>query len=169
MYSMLQEEILTNYDFLGVTDRMVESLAVMTLLWDLKASDVIVLSAKQSGGYDAMKECFLIPKHTRTPNMDTFFASPTYAHQNPDMLLYYAAIQRLEYTIDHLGYDLVQERAGQIHALRELVETKCRDEAIFPCSATGEAQHWKSDSNCYEKDSGCGYPCVDRVLKDYFS
>jgi hypothetical protein len=34
------------YDFIGITERLAESLAVMTLLWGLQTTDVIVLNVK---------------------------------------------------------------------------------------------------------------------------
>ena len=41
----IREKIFMQYDFIGVTERMAESLAVMTLLWDLQPSDIVVLNA----------------------------------------------------------------------------------------------------------------------------
>jgi hypothetical protein len=40
------QTVLQNYDFLGVTECMAESHAVMVLLWDLQPHDVVVLSSK---------------------------------------------------------------------------------------------------------------------------
>jgi len=48
----VQDYLLPTYDFIGVTERFDESLAVMVILFQLEPTDVIVMSVKQSGGYD---------------------------------------------------------------------------------------------------------------------
>ena len=166
LWDLVSTDILDSYDFLGVVERMTESLAVMTFLLNLDPSDVVVLSAKKSGGYDAQKKCTLIQKANWTQGIKEYFASNRYVHNNPDLLLYYAVNQKLDRTIDLIGYEKVQERADTIRRLEELAERECQDEAIFPCSATGQPQHEQAQSSCYIKDSGCGFKCVDRVLRN---
>jgi hypothetical protein len=167
LWNIVSMDILQSYDFLGVVERMAESLAVMTFLLELDPSDVIVLSAKKSGGYDSQKSCYLIQKANWTEGMNKYFASDQYLHNNPDLLLYYAVNQKLDQTIDKIGAEKVQERADAIRKLEELAESNCQEQAIFPCSATGQPQHDKAKDSCYIKDSGCGFKCVDRLLKEY--
>ncbi len=45
-------DILKDYDFIGITERMDETLVVLSLLLDLPLSDVLYLKAKGSGGFD---------------------------------------------------------------------------------------------------------------------
>jgi hypothetical protein len=54
-------EIIDQFDFIALVERMDESLVVMKLLFGLEDKDMIVLSAKSSGGYDDGKladKCF---------------------------------------------------------------------------------------------------------------
>ncbi len=59
----LRTKLFEKYDFIGLVERMMESLAILTLLWDLDPTDVIVLSSKHANGdgYDGggyKKTCF---------------------------------------------------------------------------------------------------------------
>lgn len=163
----MKDEIFVNYDFIGLTERMTESLAVMVLLWDLQPEDVIVLNSKRSGGFDDggghNHTCTVIPKAVMTPELEEYFE---YRHSlwNADVLLYHAANASLEMTIDSLGRDRVQNMAQTIERLQNIAQEKCLDEAKFPCSPDGVYQPKLAEQSCYVQDAGCGHECVDRVL-----
>ena len=178
--TMLRQKILEQYDFIGVTERMAESLAVMTILWDLDPTDVIVLSAKQSSvsngeSYDDgryQNTCFKMipaPKNMSDlqPSMAQYLQSKEYIERNPDFLLYYAAHKALDRTIEAIGRDKVAERTETIMKLQSLAEERCQKEAIFPCSNEGIHQTELSEQNCYWNDAGCGYACVDQVMSEF--
>ena len=171
----IQQSIFQNYDFIGIVERMTESLAVLTLLWDLEPADVIVMSAKRSGGFDAMQQCFPIPtlkqallnNQPELSQLYHYFQSPSYRKDNPDLYLYHAAEIKLNSTIQALGVDRVHQRTMLIQKLQALVQDQCQNEAIFPCSASGQPQHALAKSNCYVQDAGCGFACIDRVLQEH--
>jgi hypothetical protein len=45
-------EIMRQYDFIAVTERMDESLVAMSMLLHLPLADILYLKAKSSGGFD---------------------------------------------------------------------------------------------------------------------
>jgi hypothetical protein len=162
--------LLEHYDFIGLTERMPESLAVMTLLWDLDPTDVIVFAAKQSGSYDTAGwggKCVMMQKALLTEENRNLLLSPEYLTGNVDFLLYAAAEASLDRTTQALGADTVQKRTTLIRQLQLLAEERCRSKVVFPCSETGVYQNELALSNCYHSDVGCGYSCVDQVMKEY--
>jgi hypothetical protein len=93
----LISRILKHYDFVGLTERMTESLAVMTLLWDLDPTDVIVFAAKQSGSYDTggwRNRCIMTQKAFLTEENRNFLLSPNYVTGHADFLLYVVCRRR---------------------------------------------------------------------------
>jgi hypothetical protein len=173
----VRTKILEKYDFIGIVERMTESLAVMTLLWNLDPTDVIVLSSKTATGdtYDDgqyQKSCAkLIPPPRELSELPlplaTYIQSDEYIQDNIDYLLYYAANESLDRTIQGLGPQIVAERAALIRELQGLANRECQSEAIFPCSDDGVLQLEASRTNCYIGDAGCGYECIDRVMKEH--
>jgi hypothetical protein len=164
----LKQSLMENYDFLGLTERMEESLAVMVLLWGLELSDVIVLSSKRSGGYDAggrHKRCTKIPKAVTTPAIEEYL-STEHPIENVDYLLYHVANESLDLTIQSLGVEKVQKMVESIQELRKVVDENCQTDAMFPCSLEGVYQPDAAKSSCYVQDAGCGHKCVDHVLQN---
>ena len=161
---IVDRHILDKYDFLGVSERYDESLAVLSMLLKLPVEDMIVLNAKKSGGYDATKECYLIQKAKRTPEIEKYFQSKKYTNKNPDLYLYDAVNAKLDRTIEMLGAESVQERARLIKEAQKRADEACQDSAIFPCSADGVSQREDAGKNCYFLDSGCGFQCIDDTL-----
>jgi hypothetical protein len=167
---IIKEEIIDAYDFIALVERMDESLVVMKLLFDLDDKDMIVLSAKSSGGYDDGKfkgTCFLIQKAFTTPEVDEYLATDFKA-DNADYLLYAAANRSLDLTIDALGRKRVEKHVRKHRVLQKLAEEHCLAQAVFPCSANGTSQTELSALDCYEGDHGCGYRCVDRIIQEYY-
>ena len=56
------ERVLSEFDFIGILERLDESLVLLQLLLGLQVRDVLYLNAKQSGGYDPQHNCSVIPK-----------------------------------------------------------------------------------------------------------
>jgi len=176
--STVLHQLLLDYDFIALAERMDESLAVMTLLWKLQPSDVIVLNAKTKGGYDDgkfHKQCFKIPSRpTLSTAVQSFLynkdasssSSMTLSHQhwNLDYPLYYAANRSLDRTIQRLGSQRVRDRVQEIQNLQRLAHETCQSVAVFPCSNNGTLQKRAAQQSCYIDDSGCGHACVDQVL-----
>jgi hypothetical protein len=169
---IIKKEIFKAFDFIALVERMDESLVVMKLLFDLEDKDMIVLSAKSSGGYDDgmfESQCFLIQKAFTTPEVDEYLATD-FKVDNADYLLYAAANRSLDLTIDALGRKRVEHDVRKHRVLQKLAEEKCLAQAVFPCSANGTRQTELSALDCYEGDAdgGCGYRCVDRIIQKYY-
>jgi hypothetical protein len=186
---LIQDHIINVYDFIGVVERMEESLAVMKLLWGVSTEDLIVMSAKQSGGWDDGRyndTCYKIhpsPSSSSSYGSDDRHASDgktnyslssylqhyiqtDYKVDNFDYHLYEAVNASLDKTIALLGRINVERVRHEVRKLQSLVELKCQNHTIFPCSKNGTRQHAISRKNCYWFDSGCGFPCVDQVLNE---
>jgi hypothetical protein len=174
----LHDFVLERYSFIGLVERMDESLAVMKLLWNVEIGDLMVLSAKQAGEYDDGRyqgKCAKIvrpadyfhrgAKEQRLCKRIEHYLATSFHSNNLDYQLYRAANASLDMTIAMLGTINVDRVVGQLRSLRQRVESECQDEAVFPCSSNGTLQLELSAKNCYWYDSGCGYPCVDRVIR----
>jgi len=171
--TIVQRKILNHYDFIGVVERLTESLAVMTLLWDLEPGDVVVLNSKRSGGYDdgggknKNHKCTLIRPAFRSPGVRAYLDSDEYRGNHADFLLYHAVEASLNRTIESLGSERVKQRTEEIRWWQRLIDSECGDKAIFPCSLNGTFQPGAADKDCYIQDTGCGYRCMDRVVDEH--
>jgi hypothetical protein len=91
---------------------MDESLAVMTVSWDLHPTEVNVLSTKQANGYDGevAPDTMSAPRLKKaivTRGVEAHFKSQDNNDGNADLLLYYAAVLSLDRTMQALGTDVV--------------------------------------------------------------
>jgi hypothetical protein len=175
--SFFDQFVFRHYNFIGLVERFDESLAVMTLLWKVEVEDVMVLAAKQSGDYDDGRyqdRCIKIvkpndfspvSKEARVLGKIKDYLQTKFVNNNLDYTLYNAVNASLDKTISILGTEKVDQTVRMLRLLREQVEAQCRSKAIFPCSQNGTRQLEFSSKNCYWYDSGCGYPCVDKVVE----
>ena len=167
---LIQLQVLKAYNFIAILERWDESMVVLQLLLDLEDEDVIVLSSKSAGDWSwnwtsgENSTCFRIPKPT-IPRQVKDYLQHNFTRGNNDFLLYAAANRSLDLTIDKLGRRRVEAMVERHKSLKQLVEEKCRDQVIYPCSKDG---HWQAEaySECYWRDMGCGFKCVDQVLDE---
>lgn len=184
-------EIVISYDFLMVTDRLVESLVVLSLLTNLPLTSLVTLSSKQSGSwYLAVKKnnkianantlqkdqlkCIPLTPPVDTLGVKTFFASDDWKIRHQvDRLLYAVANQSLDATIATWQPDLFEKQYRTFLELQQRVQRACggggrknanSSYSYAPCSADGQVQLERSQQHCYARDFGCGYPCIDREL-----
>jgi len=154
--------ILEDYDFIGVTERMDESLVVLSMLLNLELSDILYLSSKSSGGWDdgGHKECTYIVPTYLSPGMKQHFSSDKSwkSRTKGDALLHRAAQRSLDMTIDQLGRDKFTIKLEQFKWLKTAVEAICVGGVKFPCDAGGKRNKVNS---CLWADSGCGNNCID--------
>jgi hypothetical protein len=163
----IQRNIIDSYDFIVVIERMEESLVAMKLLFDLEHRDLIVLSAKQSGGYsDWQGKCPIIPKHLPNPEVDHYM-STQFTYGNYDYLMYAAVNRSLDLTIEKLGRPRFEQELATHRHLQKLAEEQCQPVAAFPCSSEGVSQLEAAEESCFQGDQGCGHQCVQDVLKQY--
>jgi hypothetical protein len=167
-FEHIQKRVLQWYDFIAVTERWEESMAVLKLLLDLEYVDLIILKSKESGGYHLEKGvCIYRPKATMPPAVEEYLET-SFRQSNADYLLYAAVNRSLDLTIELLGRKRVEDGVRQFRHLQALAQERCLSQAVFPCTANGTFQDgWRE--NCYDRDWGCGYRCVDQVLDEYTS
>jgi hypothetical protein len=156
--------ILQEYDFIGITERMDESLVAMQMILGLETNDMLYLRAKGNGGYDdgatSTRTChYIVPSFT-SPGMKEFFKSEAWIQKSwGDTLLYYAAQYSLDRTIDELGREEFNRNLLLFRKAMALAESTCTN-VRFPCSASGEVQN---RTDCLWLDSGCGVNCLDKL------
>jgi hypothetical protein len=78
--------------------------------------------------------------------------------------LFAAANLSLDLTIQRLGEERFQAALKEYRYWKTQERQKCASQVQFPCSRSGEPQHEKSAQNCYTRDLGCGYKCIDELL-----
>ena len=157
--------ILADYDFIAITERMDESLVVMSMLMRIPVSDFLHLSAKTNGNYDALKPCIYITPKFVSPGMQDFFQSEEWRdYIQHDLVLYQAVNRSLDLTIEHLGREAFEQRLYVFRAMQQMVKELCLPTAVFPCDSEG---NYHEENNCMWKDSGCNMDCLDRVAAQF--
>jgi hypothetical protein len=164
-YVNATQTVLDDYDFIGITERLDESLVVLQLLLGLETQDILYLSSKSSESFEYLPSaqgCLYLTPKFETPAMREFFQSPLWTkYTQADQLLYRAANKSLDLTIEALGRDLVDKQLRKFKWAQELAYKTCIDRVVFPCTADGKEQLDTSD--CLYQDAGCGYACLDKV------
>lgn len=170
-------ELLESYDFLGVSERMDESLAVLKIILNLDIQDVLYLPIAKASSKNRntalidssnvdyyenwrKEECRAIPKPEVTLEMKEWFHSEEFeAFIEADVIFFKAVNASLDKTISELGRDLVEKTVKQLRWAQKVVEEKCQN-IRFPCSSEGELQ---KETDCMFSNIGCGYNCLDEL------
>ncbi|GFH44608.1 hypothetical protein CTEN210_01082 [Chaetoceros tenuissimus] len=150
------DDLLQEYDFIGIASRMDESLVALTFLLKIPLDSVIyVRSRKTSGGYDfnAVKnECFFMQKTEATQDLKQYLASDQWKVSIAgDILLYKAVNLSLDKTIELIGREKFETRMNKYLELKNMVDDICGEAQCSRCSATGEV----IDLTRMEKDKRC--------------
>lgn len=170
-YPIIQDN-LEIFDFVGVLERLDESLVVLQLLMGLRATDVLPLSAKQSGNRSELDlntagQCNRFVEPFRSPKVDEYLRSDTFRrfHQG-DILLYEAANRSLDATIESLGRERFDGAMQEYLKAKELAERfGCGLES--PCQAEGVLKDPVELAElCYLDDIGCGHHCLDNLFAE---
>lgn len=156
--------ILSEYNFIGITERMDESLVALQMILGLETNDMLYLRAKGNGGYDDGAAnngtCYYIVPSFVSPGMKEFFQSEAWHNISwGDTLLYYAAKQSLDLTIDRLGREEFNRKLLLFRKAMAIAESTCTN-VRFPCSESGELS---KQTDCLWLDSGCGVDCLDKL------
>jgi hypothetical protein len=161
------QQVLNDYDFIGITERMDESAVVLMMLLNLRLADILFLDAKSSGGYDdggGDRKCHLIQKSTVSEGMNKYFAKPSWQRiVGPDKMLYTAANKALDLTIDQLGRNEFEENLTRFRRAQTIARNRCIQREVFPCTSKGAIN---PNKNCLWKDSGCGSDCLDEIATE---
>jgi hypothetical protein len=163
----VRREVLDYYDFVAVTERWTESMAVLKLLLPgVHYSDLVVLRTKGRGSFVPHgQSCKYIPMVSTISDRIQMYLDGPFRETNPDYLLYAAVNRSLDLTIESLGRHRVENGVRQIQYLQTLAQDECLNKVKQPCSDNGEIQ--EASSSCYVKDFGCGYKCIEDVLSQH--
>lgn len=164
------ERIMSSYQFLLVVDRLDESLVVWSFLTRVPLTDLMTMSSKtQQSWYLSHKRCIFLVGASVTPGIAAFFESDEWKLTHAgDRLLYQVANISLDRTIDEwIGRQSFEKKLFKFRSARQHVETMCRNQTHFPCSTNGTPQLELSQKNCYLRDFGCGYPCMDQYADQF--
>jgi Galactose-3-O-sulfotransferase len=129
------QQVMNQYDFVVIVERLSESLVVLQLLLHLKPTDILYLSAKKSGGYSYNTKpnpgCHKLIKPHISPAVHDYLSSSQWMAQNyEDYLLYKAANASLDRTIAALGRRRFDQALAEYQALM-LRAKECEESAIF--------------------------------------
>jgi hypothetical protein len=150
--------ILQKYHFIGVVERIEESLVVFKILMGLEWGDILFLPSNDIFAINGTTNCvFLIPMLQRV----FFLNSKDWKIRvKGDEELYQAAVRSLDITIDHLGRSMVETQVLHFQEVLQRAQHKCFGSTTFACSINGVR---KLLNDCMQDDKGCGYVCLDTV------
>mmetsp|Transcript_11404 Transcript_11404/g.17250 ORF Transcript_11404/g.17250 Transcript_11404/m.17250 type:complete len:187 (+) Transcript_11404:3-563(+) len=140
-YTLLERlnNVFDSYDFVGVSDRLNESLVALSFLLDLSLSEIVYVSYRQSGSYlEIQQKCVKIVKPQLTNDVEDFLITDEWKAMNAaDILLHRAANIALDRTIDDvIGRDTFLKRLREYETLIELMK-ECAEECSSTCSNAG--------------------------------
>lgn len=164
-------QIINEYDFIGVTERYDESLVVLMMLLDLRLADILYFSSKQSGSSFISKgkrnECFTIAPTIMPEGLADFFDSEEWqARIHFDTLLHKAANRSLDLTIDSIGRHGVEEKVALFRHAQRVATEQCKGRVVLPCEEEGVQKRQDNETDCYRLDIGCGMECLDEVATE---
>jgi hypothetical protein len=152
--------ILKEYHFIGVVERLEESLVVLKLLLDLQWRDILFLPTNDIFAINGTTSCvFHIPMFTRI----FFLNNKTWKRRvDGDEKLHQAAERSLDLTINKMGRSMIDEQVQRLRDLLQLAQDKCFESTTFACSVNGDRN---VQNDCFQDDKGCGYACLDALIE----
>lgn len=166
--ALASQDVLSLYNFLGVAERLDESLVVLQMLLGLNTSDILYLTLPSWQGTYRYDE----PTGTCYPNEKK--VGPTYRMRKHiqdshlldiDEALYQAVNRSLDMTIEKLGYDVFQENLEFFQQEKATIDKACRWPRLkLACTNAGELRE-ANETDCIIGGLGCGFHCIDSALK----
>lgn len=159
-------QILLDYDFVGVTERFDESVVVLMMLLGLPVGHGLYFSAKATGGFDGgyLVVCHRVQSSKLTEDLQAYLQSDEFQKLvKYDRLLYDAANASLDRTMDRLGRQRVQQQLALFQRAQALAAEECADKVRLPCYQEGRRPRPESQTDCLFRDMGCGMECLDQV------
>jgi hypothetical protein len=163
------KSIINEYDFLGISERLDESLVALQMMLNLTTSDILYLSAKVNGGWDDglyRSECYYISPSFVSESMRDFFqhSEEWYNFTVGDNLVYRAANASLDLTIESIGRKVFLAKLQKYRWALKKADEVCRKSVTFPCSPGGRRNE---QNDCLIWDSACGMDCLDKFSYDF--
>jgi hypothetical protein len=158
-------QIMKHYDFIGLVERMDESLVLLKMILNLELNDVLYLSAKRNGGWDEgafNATCIYIVPSFVSKGMQTFFNSKRWREYTAgDRLLFQAVNKSIDLTINAVGRSEFEAQLREYRMAQKKAQQVCGPSTVYPCSEGGLRQ--RDNHSCLWWDSGCGYKCLDSL------
>jgi hypothetical protein len=165
------KRIIEAYGFIALVERMDESLVILSMLLQIPLTDVLISSSSKVAGSSYLwsyGKCVKLVKAFVSPAVKEYLESRAWIAQNyGDILLHMIVNKSLDMTINRvLGRENFKRKMIEYKRLKALDLEYCASTTILPCDKDGKSQITASRQNCYSEDFGCGYPCVDRMIKN---
>lgn len=149
------KDIIDEYDFIGVTERMDESLVVLQMLLNLTTKEILYTRARSSGTFSngyVNRPCFLISPSFLTPTMQAWFEGEEWWDiiQN-DVLLYQAANRTLDRTIAAFNEEspgLFDSKLARLKEGLKLANEHCKGNIRSMCTDGGK-KIFPVNTTCY--------------------
>ena len=150
--------VMEQYNFIGIAERVNESLVVLSFLLDLSLNDIVYINKRVSGGYDKFynedKSAFCVKtiKGSLSKSKQDYFQSAEWkARIVGDNLLYQSALKSLDLTIEQIGREQFNERLETFEKLLEEVQSACNRPECDYCTSAGKLQ---------KRAFNCGHRCI---------
>jgi hypothetical protein len=160
-------DILTDYDFLAVTERLDESLVALQMLLNLTTREILYTRARSSGTFSyggPKRPCLYMQPSFVTPGMRDFFASVEWQKAIAgDQLLYEAANESLDRTIASLGSHSFARKLQVYRAVLVKAQVHCQGRVHTLCTEGGVHQ---TNTSCYIWGEGCDHECLGDLVHD---
>ena len=160
------KDILDDYNFIAIMERMDESLVVFQMLLGLTTKEILYTKARSSGSFSngwPDRPCFYIMNSFLSPGMTEFFDSEewklTVAN---DMLMYQAANKSLDRTIESLDRFEFKRNMAALKRGLKLAQENCIGRVRTACSDGGDVIPI-SERTCYVWSEGCDHDCIDEL------
>lgn len=166
---IMRDDVFGSYGFVGLSDRMDETLVALKFILGVELQDIVVLSSKRSGGFDGGKyknTCFKIQSVDTPPEVEEFLQEE-FPRNNHDYFLHAVVNRSLDLTIDAIGRKRFQRDLDTFRKMSQYAEAQCLDKAVFPCVAEGKPPLPEADKSCFFGDIGCGHACVQEALQNF--
>jgi hypothetical protein len=173
------QQILTDFDFIGVTERFDDSLVVLSFLWHIPLGDLLYLSSPKARGTWTMApqrdahECFIMTDPPmsilQSPQLQDYLQSSEWRDRVYwDQQIYQSVVASLDATIASIGVDRVQARLTAFRVAQAAAAHACPPDKYQLCYPNGTmalSSNGDNGSQCYLFDMGCGHVCLDRVAE----
>eukprot|EP00529_Nitzschia_sp_RCC80_P019949 CAMPEP_0113455422 /NCGR_PEP_ID=MMETSP0014_2-20120614/8368_1 /TAXON_ID=2857 /ORGANISM="Nitzschia sp." /LENGTH=435 /DNA_ID=CAMNT_0000346853 /DNA_START=122 /DNA_END=1429 /DNA_ORIENTATION=- /assembly_acc=CAM_ASM_000159 len=154
--------IMSDYDFIGIMERMEESAVAFMMLLNLTIPDILYFDAKSSGTYD--DECDLIQPSFVSPRIQEVLKTDHFQQKVEwDAVLYKAVNRSLDLTIESLGTKEFEWNLHQFQIGQAKIKEICKGREVFSCSINGKRRFFNG-KECLWKDSGCGQSCIQEAI-----
>ena len=160
------QDILDDYNFIAIMERMDESLVVFQMLLGLTTKEILYTRARSSGSFFNGwhgRPCIYIMKSFLTPGMKAYFESEewklTIAN---DILMYQAANESLDRTIASLDPAEFTKNMAALKRGLNLAGEICKGK-IRPVCTEGGVEIPLPNRTCFIWSEGCDHACIDAV------